>query len=137
MTAPTSHWCLHIEAACKAEKTPSISLKPVSVESVSIRVDGEAAISGNVFVWEANSTGIDRWSDGMEWTVQEEVGFEVGEAAEGSGLMRKIISILVSGCLHHVVSYYTASYAPTLAPPSREHKLRSELASVLTATGPS
>jgi hypothetical protein len=40
VTASTSHWCLHIEAACKAEKTLSISLKPVFVESVSIRVEG-------------------------------------------------------------------------------------------------
>lgn len=28
--------------------------------------EGEAAISGNVFVWEANSTGITCWRDGME-----------------------------------------------------------------------
>ncbi len=26
--------------------------------------DREATISGNVFVWEANSTGIDAWRDG-------------------------------------------------------------------------
>ena len=51
--------------------------------------DGEAAIRGNVFVWEANSIGIDRWNGGMEWNVQEEVGFEVGEAADGFWLMRK------------------------------------------------
>ena len=46
--------------------------------------DGEAAISGSVFVWEANSAGIDYWRDGMEWTVQGEDGFEVGEAIDGS-----------------------------------------------------
>jgi hypothetical protein len=28
--------------------------------------DGEATISGNIFVWEANSTGIDCWRDKME-----------------------------------------------------------------------
>jgi Gti1/Pac2 family len=28
--------------------------------------DGEATISGNIFVWEANITGIDRCRDGME-----------------------------------------------------------------------
>jgi hypothetical protein len=66
----------------------------------------EAAITSNIFVWEANSTGIDRWNDGMEWNVQEEDGFEVGEAADGSGLMRKTIRIPDSRCFHHVVSYY-------------------------------
>ena len=69
--------------------------------------DGEAAISGNIFVWEANSTGIDRWNDGMEWNVQEEVG------------LRKTIRIPDSRCFHHVVSYYTVSDARTLAWPSR------------------
>ena len=82
--------------------------------------DGEAAISGNVFVWEASSTGIDHWSDGMRWSVREEEGFEVGEAADGSGLMRKTIAIPVSKYFHYVVSYYTASDAQTLARPSRE-----------------
>ena len=32
----------------------------------------------------------------MEWTVREEDGFEVSEAANGSGLMKKTISI--PGC---------------------------------------
>jgi hypothetical protein len=55
--------------------------------------DGEVTISGNVFVWEENSTGIDRWRDGMEWNVREEDGFEVGEAIDGFGLMKKTISV--------------------------------------------
>jgi hypothetical protein len=91
--------------------------------------DGEATISGNIFVWEANSIGIDRWRDGMEWTVREEDGFEVGEAINGSGLMKKTISIPTCGVIHHVVSYYTAGDARTLARPSRSM-------SVLTARSP-
>lgn len=97
--------------------------------------DGEATISGNVFVWEANSTGIDRWTDGMEWTVREGDGFEVGEAIDGSGLMKKTISIPARGSIHHVVSYYTAWHARPLARPPRSMTLRPELASVLTARG--
>jgi Gti1/Pac2 family len=81
--------------------------------------DGEATISGNIFVWEANVTGIDCWGDGMEWTIREEDGFEVGEAIDGSGLMKKTISIPESGRIHHVVSYYTASDARTLRPVAR------------------
>jgi len=90
--------------------------------------DGEATISGNVFVWEANSTGIDRWRDGMEWTVREEDGFEVGEAIDGSGLMKKTVSIPACRSIHHVVSYYTARDARTLARPPRSMTLRPELA---------
>ncbi len=70
--------------------------------------EGEATISGNVFVWEANSTGIDHWRDGMEWAFREQDGFEVGEAIDGSGLMKKTITIDASRAIHHVVSYYTA-----------------------------
>jgi Gti1/Pac2 family len=69
--------------------------------------DGEATVSGNIFVWEANISGIDCWRDGMEWTFRQEDGFEVGEAMNGSGLTKKTISIPVNECLHHVVSYYT------------------------------
>ena len=70
--------------------------------------EGEATIRGNVFVWEANSTGIDHWRDGMEWAFREQDGFEVGEAIDGSGLMKKTIEIDASRAIHHVVSYYTA-----------------------------
>jgi hypothetical protein len=38
--APTSDWCLYIEAACKVKKMLSISLKPAFVESFSIHVEG-------------------------------------------------------------------------------------------------
>jgi hypothetical protein len=51
-----------------------------------------ATIGGNIFVWEANITGIDRWRDGMEWTIWEEDGFEVGEAIDDSGLIKKSTS---------------------------------------------
>jgi hypothetical protein len=98
--------------------------------------DGEVTISSNVFVWEENSTGIDSWDDGMKWTVREEDGFEVCEAIDGSGLMKKTISIHACGAIHHVVSYYTVGDAPNLARPSRNIKLRPELASVLTARDP-
>ncbi len=98
--------------------------------------DGEVTISGNVFVWEANSTGIDSWRDGMEWTVWEQDGFEVGEAIDGSGLMKKTISIPACRAIHHVVSYYTAGDARTLARPSRSMKLSPELASILQVRGP-
>jgi len=79
---------------------------------------GEAAISGNVFVWEANSTGIDRWRDGLEWNVREQDDCEVGEASNCSGLMKKTFSIPACGGVHHVVSYYTARDTPTLHGPS-------------------
>jgi hypothetical protein len=79
--------------------------------------DGEAAIIGNVFVWEPESAGIDRWRDGMKWTVREEDGFKVGKAIGGSGLMKKEIS--------------EAGDAQTWARPSREVTLRPELVSVL------
>lgn len=70
--------------------------------------DGEAVISGNIFVWEPNSTGIDHWRDGVEWASQEVGGFEGGEAIDGSGLMKKTNSIRASRTVHHVVCYYTA-----------------------------
>ena len=73
--------------------------------------DGEATIRGQVFVWEANASGIDEWKDGMDWNIRNEHGFEVGEACDGSGLMRKTVSILVSGCIHNVVSYFIESDA--------------------------
>jgi hypothetical protein len=95
--------------------------------------DGEATISGNLFVWEANRAGFDRWRDGMEWTLREEDGFEVGKALDGSGLMKKTVSIPACGVIHHMVSYYTAEDAPTLARPSRSMTLRPELASYETA----
>jgi Gti1/Pac2 family len=82
--------------------------------------DGEATISGNIFVWETNITGIDGWRDGMEWAIWEEDGFEIGEAIDGSELMKKTISISTRGRTHHVVSYYTACDAQTLARPSKE-----------------
>ena len=93
--------------------------------------NGEATISDNVFVWEVNSTGIDRWKDGMKWTVWEEDGFEVSEATNGSGLTKKIISIPTCRAIHNVVSYCTAWDARALARPSRSMTLRPELASVL------
>ena len=80
--------------------------------------DREATISGNIFVWEANSTGIHHWRDGMEWNVREEGDFEVSEATDGSGLMRKTTSVRDCGATHHVVSYYTVQDASTLARPS-------------------
>lgn len=79
--------------------------------------DGEATISGNIFIWERNSTGIDDWRDGMEWAVREEEGFDVGEAKVGSGLMKKTVCIPDCGAEHHVVSYYTAWDAQTLDGP--------------------
>ena len=82
--------------------------------------DGEATISGNIFVWEANITGIDDWRDGMEWNLWQEDGFEVGRAIDGSGLMKKTVDISRRGRSHQVVSYYTACDAPTLARPSKE-----------------
>jgi Gti1/Pac2 family len=85
--------------------------------------DREDTISGNIFVWEANITGIDCWRDGMEWTIWEEDGFEVGEAINGSGLRKKTISISTRGRTHHVVSYYAACDAQTLARPSKELNL--------------
>ena len=87
--------------------------------------DGEATISGNIFVWEANITGIDRWKDGMEWTLWEEDGFEVGKAIDDSGLMKKTLNIPAYERIHHVVSYYTACDAQTLARPSKELDLGS------------
>jgi hypothetical protein len=45
---------------------------------------------------------------GMKWTVLEKNDFEVSEASDGSGLMKKTISISACGCIHHVVSYYKA-----------------------------
>jgi hypothetical protein len=69
-----------------------VFLKHAFVESFPVHVagrDGEAVIGGNIFVWETNSTGIGHWRDGMEWASQEVDGFEVGEAIDGSGLMKK------------------------------------------------
>jgi Gti1/Pac2 family len=56
----------------------------------------------------------------MEWTIWEEDGFEVGEAINGSRLRKKTISISTRGRTHHIVSYYTAYDAQTLARPSKE-----------------
>jgi hypothetical protein len=97
--------------------------------------DGEATISGNVFVWEENSTSIDHWRDGMKWNISEKDGFELGKAINGSGLMRKRISIRACGTIHHVVSYYTTADTRTLDRPPRSMTLRPELASVLGARG--
>jgi hypothetical protein len=72
----------------------------------------------------------------MEWAVWEEHGFKVGEATNGSGLMKKTISIPACGGIYHVVSYYTAWDARTLAWPSQNMTLRPELASVLRARIP-
>ena len=98
--------------------------------------DDEAAVSGNIFVWEAKSAGIDHWRDGLEWNVREKDGFEVGEATNGSGLMKKTASISARGVAHRMVSYYTEEDAPTLARPSRETTLRPELVSILEASDP-
>ncbi len=76
--------------------------------------NGEAIISGNIFVWEANSTGIDCWEDGLEWNVWKQGAFEVSEASNGSGLMKKTFSVPACGSVHHVVSYYTARDIPAL-----------------------
>lgn len=98
--------------------------------------EGEAAISGNVFVWEANSTGIACWRDRMEWIIREKNGFEVGKATNGSGLMKKTASIPACGAIHHLVSYYTEGDTRTLVRPSRSMTLRPELSSVLAASLP-
>ncbi len=37
--APTSHWCLHAEATCKAKEMQSISSKPALVKDMSIHVE--------------------------------------------------------------------------------------------------
>ncbi|KAL8902279.1 MAG: hypothetical protein Q9207_004797 [Kuettlingeria erythrocarpa] len=71
--------------------------------------DGEATITGNVSVWEANFTGIDRRRNGMEWTVWEGDGCEVSEAIDGSGLLKKTSSIPACGKTHHVVSYFDSA----------------------------
>jgi hypothetical protein len=75
---------------------------------------------------QALTDGMMEWS-GMELNVQE----EVGEAADGSGLMRKTIRIPDSRCFRHVVSYYTASDARTLAWPSRMLECQIDAASNL------
>lgn len=98
--------------------------------------DGEAAISGNVFVWEANSTGMARRRDRTEWIIREKDGFEVGEATNGSGPMKKSASIPACGAIHHMVCYYTERNTRTLARPSRSMTLRPGLSSVLAASVP-
>ena len=80
--------------------------------------NGEAAFSGGIFVWEPKCTRTEFWSDGIEWNTWTEDGFEVGEATNGSGLMKKTTSISISGTSHHLVSYFTAFDARTLARPS-------------------
>ena len=82
--------------------------------------DGEATISGNIFIWKTSITDIDCWRDEMEWTIWEEDGFEVSKAINDSGLMKKTISFPESGRIHHVVSYYTTSDAQILQPIARQ-----------------
>jgi hypothetical protein len=100
-----------------------IFLKHAFVESFSIHAEGleterqlsVATFSSGKRIAQALTDGMMEW----EWNVQEEDGFEVGEAADGSGLMRRTIRIPDNRCFHHVMSYYTASDARTLAWPSR------------------
>lgn len=67
------------------------------------------AISESIFVWEANSAGIETWKDGLTWATWNEDDFEIGQSTDGSGLMRKTIAFTVFDCVHHVVSYYMSS----------------------------
>jgi len=67
---------------------------------------GDSVISGDVFVWETNSTGIHHWSDGLEWTAQTQNDFEVSKAMDETGLMKKTIRIPACRAVHNVVSYY-------------------------------
>jgi hypothetical protein len=55
----------------------------------------------------------------MGWAFRDDNDFKVGEAIDASRLLRKRISIYACRSLHHVVSYYTESDAPSLAWPSR------------------
>ena len=63
-------------------------------------------VSGNIFVWEAHSTGIDSWRDRVDWIILENKEFEVSVAADGSGLMKKTVGIRACGTTHNVVSYF-------------------------------
>lgn len=104
------------EAVCLVEAC----LRGTALHSSRGPRDGEATLSGNVFVWEASSAGINCWSDRMEWAAleRERGDFEVCESVDAPGLMKKTISIPACKTVHHVVSYYTAQDVPTLARPS-------------------
>ena len=62
----------------------------------------------------------------MKWTVLEKNHFEISEASDNSGFMKKTINIPAYGCIHHVVFYYSAWVRP-----SRGIELKPELVSVL------
>jgi len=63
----------------------------------------------------------------LEWNVREQDDCEVGEASNGSGLMKKTFSIPACGGVHHVgvhhvgVLLYSAGYSnPAWATPEQD-----------------
>ena len=71
-------------ATCKAKKTLSTSLKPAFVKSLFIYVEGlETERQLSVATFSSGKGIAQALTDGMEWNVQEEGGFKVGEAADG------------------------------------------------------
>jgi hypothetical protein len=80
--------------------------------------DGEAVLSGNVFVWESDSIDSYVWDDGLAWEILEKGERTVSRALNDSELLKAEIDIFDSGHLHHVLSYYMALDAECLVQPS-------------------
>lgn len=98
--------------------------------------------SGNVFLYEHYSSGIEDWDDRMCWSPKyHDDGFWVScRTTDANGLRKKTVSIPAQGAFYHLVCYYNPweTVDGTLGPPSRDPDLRdttvgTELASRQTA----
>ncbi|KAL8709389.1 MAG: hypothetical protein Q9220_005883 [cf. Caloplaca sp. 1 TL-2023] len=85
--------------------------------------------SGNTFVWEMDSAGIDHCERVND-------GFKPSKITNNFGLIEYTASISLDGVTYHIASYWLEQDAPTLARPTREMKLRPELVSILEASDP-
>ncbi|PVH70698.1 hypothetical protein DL98DRAFT_597599 [Cadophora sp. DSE1049] len=99
---------LIVVEACLQDVLMHIPRRPRACDQASL------AKNGNVFVYEAHSSGIEVWQDNALWSPGEILdGFLVyreldsaGGVKEG-GIVKTTITVKARGVSHHLVSYYT------------------------------
>ena len=119
---------MHLLEACFRGELPHSSRSPQNVPSV--------IWHGNIFIWKPSISGIEAWNDKGHWNnFRKEGEFWYREDANGSGVMKKSITVYAFRHFHNFVTYFNPESPERLILLSQCPKignllLRAELASM-------